>query len=100
MAKTAYDATSPYYSTPQTRWYLGPIKLRNILPDLSDQTMVVAAKYHNRPDLLSYDLYGTPAYWWVFMLCNMDLIRDPIWDLTSGMTIRAPAASRLISITV
>jgi hypothetical protein len=95
MSKTQYSSSSPYFDTPQTPWYLLPIKLRSLPPDSSDVLMVVDAKYQFRPDLLSYDLYGTPAYWWVFMLRNMSLIRDPIWDFKSGIEIYTPASSRL-----
>lgn len=95
MPRVNYSASSPYFSTPQTRWYLGPIALRTIPSDLTDEQIQIDAKYEFRPDLLSYDLYGTPAYWWVFMVRNMDLIRDPIWDMKSGMTIWAPSVNRI-----
>ena len=51
--------------------------------------------YQYKPDKLSYDLYNTPVYYWVFMVRNIDLIRDPIWDLKSGMVIMVPTLARL-----
>lgn len=95
MPKITYPASSPYSDTGQTNWYLGPIRLRVIPPSANDQAIPIPAKYDTRPDLMSYDLYGTPAYWWVFMVRNMDLIRDPIWDFKAGMTINVPSAERI-----
>lgn len=95
MSKVNYPASSPYTDSTQTSWYLLPIKLRTIPADNGDTKIVLDTRYEHRPDLLSYDLYATPAYWWVFMVRNMDDIRDPIWDLKSGMTIYAPTAERL-----
>lgn len=28
----------------------------------------------NRPDLISYDIYGHTQYWWLLMLYNLSLI--------------------------
>jgi hypothetical protein len=98
MTKVTYDAASPYFTTTQTRWYLAPVDLRSIPADSSDNEITVESKYQNRPDLLAYDLYGSPAYWWIFMVRNMDLIRDPIWDMRAGMKIMVPSSSRLTTI--
>lgn len=95
MARISYPSASPYSATLQTSWYLGPIQLRAIPSDTSDIYALVDSMYQYRPDLLSNDMYGTPAYWWVFMIRNMDLIRDPIWDLTSGMAIYIPTLDRI-----
>lgn len=95
MAKTNYAASSPYYGTTQTNWYLLPWTPRDILADTTDLQFVIDNKYHQRPDLLAYDLYGSPTYWWVFMVRNLDVIRDPIWDMTSGTIIFAPTKARL-----
>lgn len=98
MARYNYSAQSPYYDTRQTSWYLLPIELRIITPDLSDTVFSITGKYVNRPDLLSNDLYTSPAYWWVFMVRNMDVIRDPIWDFTIDTLIFLPTKSRLQSL--
>ena len=95
MSRINYPAASPYAMTPQTSWYLGPIRLRVIPPELSDRYVLVDSIYEHRPDRLSNDLYGTPAYWWVFMVRNMDSIRDPIWGLKSGMAIFVPTLDRI-----
>ena len=57
--------------------------------------MTLSKKYENRPDTLSYDLYGTPAYWWVFMVRNPNTIKDPIWDMVAGASIIVPSLQTL-----
>jgi hypothetical protein len=95
MAVINYPANSPYATTPQIYWRMGRYEHRPILPQHNDTFITVEPKYHNRPDRLSHDLYGTPNLWWVFMLRNMDLIRDPIWDLKAGMRIAVPSTDSL-----
>lgn len=95
MSRTNYRSTSPYSKTPQSSWYLDIMEPINIVPDETDDFIVVEAKYENRPDLLSYDLYGTTDYWWVFMVRNMNEIKDPIFDLKAGMTIFVPSVNKL-----
>lgn len=99
MSIISFPSTSPYFTTDQTSWYTGPINWRAIPANSNDFYIAsLDKKYENRPDRLSYDLYNTPAYWWVFMVRNMDTIRDPIWDMTAGISIYAPSASYLQSI--
>jgi hypothetical protein len=68
----------------------------NNLPSLprsvNDETYVINAMYDERPDLLAYDLYGSARLWWVFTLRNPDLLKDPIRDFKSGLTIFLPSA--------
>lgn len=97
MAITKYSAGSPYAATPQGSWYLENLVLREIKPDPTDKIIVVSNLYNQRPYNLSYDLYGTKDYWWVFMTLNMDQIRDPIFDFVAGITIRVPTKERLMS---
>jgi hypothetical protein len=99
MSVINFPSTSPYFTTGQTSWYTGPINFRAIPPDTNDSFIPsLDKKYENRPDRLSQDLYNTPAYWWVFMVRNMDTIRDPIWDMVAGISIYVPSASYLQSI--
>lgn len=95
MPRQQYSAQSPYVDTYQTNWYLLPITLREVLPDNTDTYQEISTKYQFRPDLMSYDLYGTPAYWWVFMIRNMNLIRDPIWDFQANVKIWVPTKTRI-----
>lgn len=41
----------------------------------------------NRPDLISYDIYGHTQYWWLLMLYND--YTSP-YDLTSGALVKYP----------
>jgi hypothetical protein len=40
-------------------------------------------------------LYGTVKLWWVFAQRNMDVIKDPIYDMIAGTTIYVPKKSLL-----
>ena len=53
-------------------------------------TVVISAKYHQRPDVLAHDLYGNAKLWWVFAEFNPGTLVDPIVDFTSGKTIVYP----------
>lgn len=91
-----YKDSSPYAKTPITEDnFLGYYKHRRILPDSSDLIIVIDTKYEFRPDLLSYDLYGTPNYWWIFTARNLNIIRNPIYDMVAGIEIYAPTKERL-----
>ena len=46
--------------------------------------------YDRRPDLYSFEVYGTAKYWWVFAQRNPDIIEDPINDFTTGKKIYVP----------
>ena len=48
-----------------------------------------------RPDLCSYELYGTSKYWWIFAKRNPDIIEDPIRDFTVGTRIRIPSKASI-----
>lgn len=95
MSKVEYQTSSPYSDTPQTTWYLSNYEPREMVQDGTDIIKVLETKYENRPDLLSYDLYGSPNFWWVFMIVNPDQIKDPIYDFKAGMIINVPTANRL-----
>lgn len=94
MAKI-HKASSPYYTTPIKDFYLDLWKKRNIPPQSDDQLITLEAKYEGRPDLLSFDLYGTPRLWWVFAVRNIDLLIDPVEDMKAGVTIYAPTKDRI-----
>ena len=91
MSFVDYPQSSIYVSTPQLNWRLGVYAHRRIAPAKGDTQITISAKYNYRPDRLSLDLYGTQNYWWVFMLRNMNVIRDPVYDLTTGKTIWVPS---------
>lgn len=98
MSRIKYPASSTYYTTPQLDWRIGRYVHRQVPPAASDRVMLITPKYHNRPDRLAYDLYGSPLYYWVFMARNMNAIRDPIYDLVQGMSIIVPATDTVVNI--
>ena len=96
MAK--YSNTSPYFSTLQTETYLDLYTPRPITIEADDQSYTIERTYAYRPDLLAYDLYGTPRLWWVFAQRNMDVLIDPIYDLIPGTQIYIPQGPQLRSL--
>jgi len=94
-----YLPSSPYYNTPQVNVdnlpYLDFWSQVFVRPNNSDTLMTLDPMYQYRADLLSYSLYGTPQLWWVFMLRNPNIIKDPIWDFVTGITIYVPTRTSL-----
>ena len=82
-----YNSSSPWYNTPMTENYLSIWEPRPIPAQQDDYDYKIQPQYNYRPDLLAYDLYGTPKLWWVFMQRNIDIIYDPIFDFKAGIII-------------
>jgi hypothetical protein len=95
MSTFNYPNTSAYAATPQTTWYLGRYVDRPVPPDSTDVAVQLDPKYTYRPDTFSQDQYGTPAYFWVFMRRNLDVIRQVTWDFVGGIQIYVPTLQRL-----
>jgi hypothetical protein len=93
MAK--YDFLSPWANTSQNENYLELLTIRPVPAEPDDFQYVIENQYKHRPDLLAYDLYGSPKLWWVFVQRNMSVIKDPIYDFTPGTTIFLPKKSNL-----
>jgi hypothetical protein len=101
MTKVTYDKNSPYYQTQQITNYVGYLDYWNgqyILPQPTDSIYKIPFIYNHRPDLLSYELYGTSQLWWVFALRNPNQLIDPVWDFVSGLTIYIPAQQTLLKV--
>jgi hypothetical protein len=90
-----YDFRSPYSQTPANNLYLELLTIRPVPAEDDDFRYVIENQYRHRPDLLSYDLYGSPKLWWVFVQRNMSVIKDPIYDFEPGTTIFIPKKSNL-----
>ena len=90
-----YSRTSPYFATPQNDISLGTYVKRRFAIEDDDQSYTIERTYAYRPDLLAYDLYGTPRLWWVFAQRNPDQIEDPIYDFKPGVTIQLPKADNI-----
>jgi len=99
MSQSAYNSTSPYATTPQIYDYLQYLaywdKNVQVYPNTNDTYFTVTSNYQHRPDLLSFDLYGTTGYWWVFAMRNPNIIQDPVYDLVTGINIYLPAKTSL-----
>ena len=91
-----YSNTSPYFETREFSDYLDVLNPRTITAELDDQSYTIERTYAYRPDLLSYDLYGTPRLWWVFAQRNPDQIEDPIYDFKLGVTIQLPKKDNVL----
>ena len=89
------SSTSPYFVTPQNKINLDTFVPRTITAELDDQSYTIERTYAYRPDLLAFDLYGTPRLWWVFAQRNPDQIEDPIYDFKPGVTIQLPKQSNI-----
>lgn len=66
------------------------ITFRNLYPDPFDIEYTIPQEYDERPDLCSYEMYGTAKYWWIFAARNPNNIIDPIRDFSAGIKIRIP----------
>lgn len=93
-----YQNVSPYFKTAQRNYlieYLDSYTNRPVPSDDTDELISVSPKHEHRPELLAYELYGTPQLWWIFAVRNPNLIIDPIYDLTAGLEIFVPTRSRV-----
>ena len=95
MSVIKYPTNSPYSSTSQTSWHIGRMVWKPVLPDSGDLPYTLSERHTNRPDKLSYELYGTPNYWWIFCVRNPFLRAEPIWGFVGGLTIMVPSAQHL-----
>ena len=66
------------------------ITYRSLYPDPYDVEYTIPAEYDERPDLCSYEMYGTAKYWWIFSARNPNSIIDPIREFSAGTIIRIP----------
>lgn len=90
-----YDATSPYFTTGYTQFYLDVMVNRPIPKQPDDLQFTINQTYQYRPDLLSYDLYDTPTLWWVFYQRNPNALQTPPVDFVAGTVIYLPKISTL-----
>ena len=94
MAK--YSNTSPYFDTNEVADYLDILTPRTITAEQDDQSYTIERTYAYRPDLLAYDLYGSPRLWWVFAQRNPDQLEDSIYDFKPGVTVQLPKKENLL----
>ncbi len=90
-----YDATSPYYLTGYQQFFLDVMVNRPIPKQSDDILFTINLTYQYRPDLLAFDLYGTPTLWWVFYQRNPNTLAAPPLDFAMGTQIYLPKESTL-----
>ena len=95
---STYSSTSPYYNTGFTQYYLDLMINRPIPKESDDLLMKINTVYQYRPDLLAYDLYETPALWWVFYQRNPNTLTAPPLDFKAGVEIYLPKITTLRSV--
>ena len=92
-----YDATSPYFLTPYSQFFLDVMVNRPIPKQSDDLRFTINTTYQYRPDLLAYDLNGTGSLWWVFYQRNPNTLTAPPLDFVLGTEIYLPKADTLKS---
>lgn len=94
MAK--YSQTSPYFETEEFNDSLDILNPRTVTAEGDDQSYTIERTYAYRPDLLAFDMYGSPRLWWVFAQRNPNEIEDPIYDFKPGVTIKLPKKENVL----
>ena len=90
-----YGATSPYFETGYSQFFLDT-KVNRVIPKEDDDLQfTINLTYRYRPDLLAYDLYGTPSLWWVFYQRNPNTLQAPPLDFDVGVNIFLPKGPTL-----
>ena len=66
--------------------YLDILKIRPVPEDSDDVIYEIQSQYHQRPDLLAYDMYGSSKLWWVYAQRNMDTRLVSVYSNPSSST--------------
>ena len=90
-----YDATSPYYQTGYSQFFLETMVNRPIPKENDDLTFTINVTYQYRPDLLAFDLYGNAGLWWVFYQRTPNTLQAPPLDFAVGTLIYLPKITTL-----
>lgn len=90
-----YTATSPYFTTGYSQFFLDVMVNRPIPKSTDDILFTINTTFEYRPDLLAFDLYGDSALWWVFYQRNPNTLAAPPMDFSAGTVIYLPKLSTL-----
>lgn len=90
-----YDATSPYYQTEYSQFFLDVMINRPIPKQDDDILFKINLTYQYRPDLLAYDLYDNSKLWWVFYQRNPNTLQAPPLDFKTDTVIYVPKITTL-----
>jgi hypothetical protein len=90
-----YNATSPYFNTGYSQFYLD-LMVNRPIPKYNDDLLIeLNQTYQYRPDLLAYDLYQSSQLWWVFYQRNPNTLTAPPLDFKAGIQIYLPKITTL-----
>ena len=92
-----YNATSPYYATGYSQFFLDVMINRPIPSQSDDLPYTINQTYQYRPDLLAFDLYDNGGLWWVFYQRNPNTLTRPPLDFALNTLIYLPKMSTLRS---
>jgi hypothetical protein len=90
-----YSATSPYFQTGYSQFFLEVMINRPIPKSADDILFTLNTTYQYRPDLLAFDLYGDSQLWWVFYQRNPNTLTAPPMDFEAGTSIYLPKLETL-----
>ena len=90
-----YNATSPYYTTGYSQFFLDTMVNRPIPSQSDDLPLTINQTYQYRPDLLAFDLYDSAGLWWVFYQRNPNTLTKPPLDFVIDTFIYVPKMSTL-----
>jgi len=93
-----YNATSPYYTTGYSQFFLDTMVNRSIPSQSDDLPFTINQTYQYRPDLLAFDLYDNGGLWWVFYQRNPNTLTKPPLDFKMNTFIYVPKMSTLRSV--
>lgn len=82
------DGTIVYYTERKLLTYK-TYKKGKYSSSQKDKFLVITKRYEFRPDLVSYDAYGTPDFWWKIMEANGII---DIYHFRAGLNIRLPGS--------
>lgn len=90
-----YDATSPYYQTEYSQFFLDVMVNRPVPKQDDDILFKINLTYQYRPDLLAFDLYDNSKLWWVFYQRNPNTLQAPPLDFKADTVIYVPKITTL-----
>ena len=90
-----YSATSPYFLTGYSQFFLDVMTNRPIPKAADDLLFTINTTFRYRPDLLAYDLYGDAGLWCVFYQRNPNTLTAPPMDFEAGVPIYLPKLETL-----
>ena len=93
-----YNATSPYYNTGYSQFFLDVMVNRPVPKANDDILFTINLTFQYRPDLLAFDLYGDAGLWWVFYQRNPNTLQKPPLDFAVGTAIYLPKLGTLSSV--